>query len=40
MTEFDFRFSRRHSTDGARTMRSLEAMGGKRLKLTTLRAEG
>lgn len=40
MAEFDFRFSRRHMSDGARTVRGLETMGGKRLKLSTLKAGG
>lgn len=40
MVEFDYRFSRRHATDGNRTVRSLAGTGGKRLRFADLKAAG
>lgn len=40
MVEFDYRFSRRYSSDGGRTLRGLGNMDGKRLKLADLKAAG
>lgn len=40
VSEFDYRYSRRAVTDGARTLTALRTMDGKRLRLVDLKANG